>query len=146
MDKMDKLDRMLHSLPGHTPSAGLAAHIQAAIRRRHLRRRVIRWAAAGLLSVGGLWLVLLAVAGFSSYDLFSSGAPWLIGSADYLNLETLQLADGLWNGLFSLQTILSSTLVASIWLGVLLLCLAIFLAIDGQAFYVPSQPVEKYQN
>ena len=34
---MDKMDRMLHSLPRHSPSPELAAHIQSAIHRRHRR-------------------------------------------------------------------------------------------------------------
>ena len=136
---MDKMDRMLRSLPVHALSPELASNIQASIHHRHLRRRVVRWTAASLLALSGLWLISPAAAWLSSYDLYSSGTPWLIGSADYLSLESVQILDRLWNGMFSLQNMLGSSLAVSIWIGALLLCLAIFCAIDGQAFQTPSQ-------
>jgi hypothetical protein len=56
------------------------------------------------------------------------------------------MLEGLWNGMFSLQNLLGSTLILSIWIGALLLCPAMFLALDGQAFQGPSQPYPKLQD
>jgi hypothetical protein len=142
---MDKMDRMLHSLPGHSSPPELAAHIQAAIHHRHRRAQALRWMAAGALTVGGLWLVWPAAMWLSSDELFSSGAPWLAGSTDYLSLESGQMLDRLWNGMFSIQNLLGSSLVVSVWIGVLLLCLAMFFAIDRQALQNPLQPYTKYR-
>ncbi len=143
---MDKMDRMLHSLPRHSPPPELAAHIQAAVHRRHRRGQALRWIAAGILTVGGLWLVWPAAAWLSSNELFASGASWLAGSTDYLNLESGQMLDRLWNGMFSIQNLLGSSLVVSVWIGVFLLGLAMFCAIDRQALQSPLQPQTKYRD
>lgn len=137
---MDKMDRLLHSLPGHIPSPELAANIQSAIRRRHRRRQALRWVTASILTLSGLWLISPAAAWLSSNELFSAGTPWLFGSMDYLNLESVQLMEHLWNDMFSLQNLAGSSLVVSIWIGALLLCIAMFFAIDRQVFQIPSQP------
>ncbi len=143
---MDKMDKMLHSLPGHVPSPELAAHIQAAIHGRHRRRQALRWTAASVLTLGGVWLISPAAAWLSSNELYSSGAPWLAGSMDYLNLESGQMLDHLWNGMLSFQNLLDSSLVVSVWIGVLLLCLAMFCALDRQAFQNPMQQYTKLRH
>jgi hypothetical protein len=140
---MDKMDKMLHSLPGHVASPELAGHIQAAIRRRQRGRHVFRWTAAGVLTLSGLWLISPAAVWLSSNELYSSGAPWLAGSMDYLNLESVQMLDRLWNGMLSFQNLLDSSLVVSVWIGVLLLCLAMFCTIDRQTFQNPLRQYTK---
>ncbi len=140
---MDKMDKLLHSLPRHLPSPELALHIQASIRRRHHTRRALRWGAACVLGLSGLWLISPAAAWLSSNELFSSGTPWLAGGVDYLNLESVEMLDRLWNGMFSLQNLLGSSLVVSIWIGTILLCAALFCAIDGQVFQNRQQPYTK---
>jgi hypothetical protein len=137
---MDKMDQLLHSLPGHVPSPELAAHIQSSIRRRHHRKQALRWTMASVLTIGGLWLISPAAAWLSSSELYSAGTPWLVGIMDYLNLESVQLLEHSWNDLLSLQDLAGSSLVVSIWIGALLLCIAMFFAIDRQVFQIPSQP------
>jgi predicted anti-sigma-YlaC factor YlaD len=136
---MDKMDRMLHSLPRHVPAPELAVHIRAVVRRRHRNRRALRWTAAVVLTLSGLWLVSPAALWLSSNEMYASGTPWLASSLEYLNLESVDIFDRLWNGMFSLQNLLGSSLAVSIWVGLLLLCLAMFCAIDGQALQNPMQ-------
>ena len=143
---MDKMDKLLHSLPGYAPAPELAGHVQAAIHRRHHRREAVRWTAAGILTLSGLWLISPAAVWLSSNELYSSGAPWLAGSMDYLNLESVQMLNRLWNGMFSFQNLLDSSLAVSIWIGVLLLCLAMFCAIDRQALQTPLRQYTKVRH
>ena len=79
---MDKMDRMLHSLPGHVPPPELVAHIQAAIHRRHRNRQALHWMMACALTFSYVWLISPAAAWLSSNELYSSGTPWLAGSVD----------------------------------------------------------------
>ncbi len=139
---MDKLDRMLQSLPKHSPAPGLAAQIQATVRRRHHRRQRARWAAALVLALAGLWLIAPAVAWLSSSELYASGMPWLLSGVEAWNSESLQMADRLWNGMFTLQNTIGSSLVVSIWIGALLLCLAMFVTLDWRALQSPSNPLK----
>ncbi len=134
---MDKMDRMLHSLPQHVPAADLAARVRASIHRRHRRRVVMRGTAALMLALGGLWLILPAASWLSSMESYSSGTLWLASGMDYLNLESLQIVARLWNDMFSLQNMIGSSLVTSIWLGVLLLCLAMFFVVDWRSLQQP---------
>jgi hypothetical protein len=128
---MDKMVRMLHSLPRHVPSPELAAYIQTSIRRRHRNRQVLRWMSACVLTLSCMSLISPAAAWLSSNELYSAGVTWLIRSVDYLSLESVQMLDHLWNGMFSLQILAGSSLVIFIWIGAFLLSLAMFFAIDG---------------
>ena len=137
---MDKLDRMLQSLPKHSPAPNLAAQIQATIRRRHHRRQRARWAAASVLALAGLWLIAPAATWLTSDELYASGMPWLFGGVEAWNSELFQVADRLWNGMFALQNTIGSSLAVSIWIGALLLCLAMFVTLDWRVFQSPSDP------
>ena len=142
---MDRMDRMLHSLPRHIPSPELAAHIQASIHRRHRSRQILRWMAACVLTISGMWLISPAAVWFSSTDLYSSGTPWFLSIMNYLGLESVQMFDHLWNGMLALQNQAGTSLVLSIWIGALFLCLGLLFAFDGQEFPMPTPPFAKYQ-
>jgi hypothetical protein len=130
----DKLDRMLQALPKANPSPELAARIQRTIHRRHRRRQVTRWGSALALAMLGLWLVWPGVLWLSSGELYASGAPWLLGTVDYLSAESLDMVNGLLNGTLSAQNAVGSTFAFSTWIGALFLCCAIFLAIDARTW------------
>ncbi len=134
---MDKMDRMLHALPQDGPSPDLSVMIRAAVHRRHRRRQLVRWTGASLLAAVGLWLISPGIAWVSSGELLAPGTPWLLGSMGYLNYESIEMINSFWNGTFSLQNVIGSSLAFSIWLGALLLCSAIFLAVDSQAVQPP---------
>src|SRR5512135_2253500 len=127
---MDKLDRMLSALPQEEPSPELSARIRLLVHRRHRRRQVARWSGASLFGLAGLWLVWPGILWLSSGMLYAPGTPWLMGSLDYLNRESLDMLNGVWNGAFSAQNAIGSALGLSTWLGALSLCCAIFLVID----------------
>ncbi len=135
---MDKMDRMLHSLPKPTASPELAIRIQARIRGRHRRRQALRWTAASVLALTGLWMVSPAVIWLSTAALYSPSTPWLVTGADYLNLESIEMMGHLWNGMFSLQDTIESSLIVSVWVGALLLCLAMFFVVDWRMLQPPS--------
>ncbi len=131
---MDRMDRMLHDLPSEGPSPELAAAILATVHRRHRRRQAAQRATALVLGVLGLWLVSPAVAALSSSELFASGAPWLMGALNYMNYESFDMVSHLWNSIFSAEGVLSASVALSVWIGVLLVCGAIFLALDARAW------------
>jgi hypothetical protein len=137
---MDTLDRMLSALPEDEPSAELSARIRLLVHRRHRRRQVARWSGASLLGLAGAWLVWPAILWLSSSTLYASGTPWLMGSLDYLNHESLDMLNGFWNGAVSAQDAIGTALGLSTWLGALLLCCAIFLVIDSRAWQPASRP------
>ena len=140
---MDKMDKLLHELPGHEPSMKLASQIRQTVHRRLRRRRIARNIAASVLIISGLWLSLPALSSLSLSDLFDSGTPWLVTGLNTLNLETISMLTQLWNGMFSLQSAIDSSLVVSIWIGILLLCFGIFFAVDMQTFQTPIQSYKK---
>ena len=127
---MDEMDRLLRALPEEGVPDALAARIREAVRRRHQRRLAIRRAAASALAVLGIWLLWPGIAWASSGALFSSGAAWLVDSLQYLNYESADAFGRMWSGTLSAQGAIGSTLAVSILVGALLLCCAIFLAID----------------
>ena len=137
---MDKMDRMLRSLPKANPAPDLAARIQAAIHRRHRRRQATRWSGALLLGALGIWLMWPAILWMSSGELYASGASWLLGSLDYFNAESLDMVNRFLNGTFSAQTAVGSAFALSTWLGALLLCCAIFLVMDSRTWQPISGP------
>ncbi len=136
----DKMDGMLRALPKANPSPELAARITLTIHRRHHRRQVTRWSGALLLGALGLWLAWPGILWLSSGELYVSGAPWLVGSLDYFNSESLDMVNRFLNGTFSAQSAVGSAFAFSTWLGALLLCCAIFLVIDPRAWQPTSRP------
>ena len=133
---MDKMDRLLKHLPRHAPDAHLAARICSAVRRRHHRRQRARQVLALVFGLSGLWLALPGVAWFS-VDLTSTGMPWLMDGMNYLNRASLQAVGYLWNDLLSLQEMLGSSLMVSVWLGILLMGFGLLFTIDQQVFQMP---------
>ncbi len=131
---MDRMDRMLHALPSEEPSPALAAAILAAVYRRHRRRQALRRSTALVLGLLGLWLVWPGIAALSSSELFASGAPWLMGALNYVNYESFDMVSHLWNSIYSAEGALSASVALSVWIGVFLVCGAIFLAVDGRAW------------
>jgi hypothetical protein len=142
---MDKMDRMLHKLPEQEPSLALAARVKAVIHRRHRRRQILRWSVVIPSLVCGLWMVSPSW-WLSSSDLNASGVPWLVGSLNYLSLESFQVLERLWYGMFSLQGTLGSSLTISVWLGILLLCTAIFFVMGKGALQSPLEPFKMVGN
>lgn len=134
---MDDMDRLLRVLPSDEPSPGFAAAIAESIRRRHRRRRIVRRSAAAFMCVLGLWLIWPAILWLSSVELYVSGAQWLLGGLSSLNAESTEIMARTWNSVLSAQDALNASVGVSIWLGALLLCGAIFLALDP----VPWQPL-----
>ena len=144
---MDKMDRLLGMLPVPDPAPELVGHIRATLHRRQRRRQMLHWTAACVLAFSGLWLVSPAPSWWlSSGDLYSPAVPWLAGSLDYVGLESFQLLERLWNGVFSLQNTVVSSLEVSVWLGILLLGLAAFFAVDGWVFETPLEPYQTIRN
>ncbi len=138
---MDELDRMLGDLPEEPIPPGLAASVRLAVKRRHRRRIVLRRAGASLLAALGLWLLWPGIAWAASNELFASGAPWLAGSLESLNAESLDLLGRLWSGALTMQGAIGSGLAISILLGALFVCCSIFLAIDRASWQpIPAQP------
>lgn len=131
---MDKMDRMLGALPQEEPSTDLARRIHRAVQRRHHQRRAARLAGASLLGLLGLWLTWPGILWLASGALNVPGTPWLLGGLDYLGSESLGMVDRFLNSTLSAQNAIGSTFALSIWLGALLLCCAIFLAIDPRAW------------
>jgi hypothetical protein len=140
---MDKMDRMLHELPVPVAAPDLVGRVRLSIRRRHRRRQTVRGIAASVLTLSGLWLAFPAVPSIPFGDLFAPGAPWLFTSLDTLSLETYKILDQLWNGMFSLQSAMGSSLVVSLWIGILLLCFGMFFAVDMQAIQAPFHSHQK---
>lgn len=137
---MDKLDRLLGRLPEEGPAPDLAAAITMTVHRRHRRRQAARGVAASVLGLLGLWLALPGMNWLLSNDLFASGTPWLLGSLNYVNDESLDLVNHLLSTTFSAQTAIGSSIAISIWLGVVLVCCAIFLALDPRSWQFPRPP------
>ncbi len=131
---MDELDRLLGRLPEERPSPDLAAAITLAVHRRHRRRQAARGVAAFFLGLLGLWLAWPGISWLLTNDLFASGTPWLLGGLNSVNDESLDMANRLWNTVFSAQTTLGSSVALSVWLGALLVCGAIFLALDAHSW------------
>ncbi len=134
---MDKMDRMLRALPQEQPSPELARRIQRSVLQRHRRRQAARLTSASLLALLGLWLTWPGILWLSSGVLSASGTAWLLGSLDYLGSESIDMATRFLNGTLSAPDVVGSSFALSVWLGALLLCCAIFLAIDPRAW----QPV-----
>jgi hypothetical protein len=139
---MDKLDRNLKFLPRHIPSADLAVRICATVHQRHRLRVTIRRLVASALAMIGL---VLASPGFSwvAPDLFSSGVPWLSGSLGMFELESVQAVQQLWNDVFSLQSLINSSVVVSVWLGILLMGIGLSAVMDRRVFLPPMNTSEK---
>ncbi len=93
---------------------------------------------AAVLALAGLWQILPALAWLSSNDLYASGASWLVGGLNYLNVEPLQTASQLLNGAASVETLIGSFPGISIWLGAALLCCALLLIMDPRALEMTS--------
>lgn len=128
---MDDMDRMLRSLPQEIPASALASTVRAAVHRRHRRGQMFRRGAASLFAVVGLWLVWPGLAWILSGGMYASSAPWLFGGLDYLNADSADVLNRIWGGTFTLQNAIGGSLAASVWLGALFLCCAIFLAFDA---------------
>ncbi len=131
---MDKMDRMLRALPQEESSPDLARRIYRSVQRRRRRRRAARLTSASLLGLIGLWLTWPGILWLASGALSASGTPWLLGSLDYLSSESIDMANRFLNGTLSAPNAVGSAFALSIWLGALLLCCAIFLAIDPRAW------------
>jgi hypothetical protein len=127
---MDKMDRLLRRLPSVSTPDGLAASIGLLVQRRHRRSLLWRRASASVLALLGLWLLWPVLAWLSSGEPYASTAPWLAGSLDYINYGSFDWLTRLWSGASSIQGALGSTLDVPVWLGALLLCCSIFLALD----------------
>jgi len=134
---MDDMDRLLRALPSDEPSPGFAAAIAESVRRRHRRRRTVRRSVAAFLCALGLWLIWPAILWLSSGELYASGAQWLLGGLNSLNAESTEIMVHTWNSVLSAQDALGASVGVSTWLGALLLCSAIFLALDS----APWQPL-----
>jgi hypothetical protein len=137
---MDKMERMLRSLPAEAPSPELSAAIRAAVHRHHRRRQIARLAAAFLMALIGLWLLWPAIELLSSNAPFATGAPWLVGSLTYGSDGSVEMLNGLWDGTFSMQKAIGSTLAFSLWIGALLLCGSIFLALGLSTWQATPKP------
>ncbi len=133
---MDDMDRLLRALPAESPSPELASLIRAAVLRRHRRRLAIRRSIASVCGLLGFWLAWPGLIWLSSGQMYVSSASWLIGGLGYVSTASV---DSLWNAAFSVQDAMGSSLLLSIWLGALLLCCAIFLALDSAAWQ-PTWP------
>ncbi len=131
---MDRMDRMLHALPSEEPSPELAAAILTSVHRRYRRRQAVRRSAALVLGLLGLWLVWPGLAALSSGELFAPGMPWLMGALNYMNYESFDMVSHLWNSIFSAEGALGASVALSVWIGALLVCGAIFLALDARAW------------
>ena len=137
---MDEMDRLLGRLPEEGPSPDLAAAITTAVHRRHRRRQAARGVAASCLGLLGLWLASPGISWLLTNDLFASGTPWLLGSLNSVNDESLDMVNHLWNTAFSAQTSIGSSIAFSVWLGALLVCGAIFLALDARSWQPARRP------
>ncbi|HEX8990613.1 MAG TPA: hypothetical protein VF784_02950 [Anaerolineales bacterium] len=137
---MDEMDRLLERLPEEGPSPELATTIILAVHRRHRRRQIAREIAASFLGLLGLWLAWPGISWLSSNELFASGTPWLLGGLNYVNGESLDTLNRLWNTAFSAQTAIGSSIALSVWLGALLVCGAIFLALDARSWQPARRP------
>lgn len=138
---MDKMERLLKHLPRPVPAADLAVRVRIAIHRRHIRGLWLRRALALSLCLSGL---ALASPGFSflSVDLTSSGTPWLMQSLNLFQMESLNSVMSLWNGMFSLQISLGSSLIVSVWIGIGLMALGFFFGFDRRVFQMPMTPLK----
>ena len=98
-------------------------------------------AAAFILCLSGL---TLALPGFSflSMDLASSGMPWLMQSLNLFQMESLNSVMSLWNGMFSLQISMHSSLIVSVWIGIGLMTLGLFFGFDRRVFQMPMTPLK----
>lgn len=137
---MDDMDRLLGRLPEESPSPSLAAGIAGAVLRRHRRRRAARGVAGAFLGLLGLWLAWPGVSWLASSELFVSGAPWLAGALNSVNDESLEMVNHLWSSSFSTQTAIAASFAPSVWLGALLVCCAIFLALDPRSWQPARNP------
>lgn len=138
---MDKMERSLKHLPRPVPAADLAARVRIAVHRRHVRgvwlRRVVAW-------TFGLSGLALASPGFPFFplDLASSGTPWLMQGLNLFQMESPSSVMSLWNGMFSLQISLHSSLIVSVWIGIGLMTLGLFFGFDRRVFQMPMPPLK----
>ncbi len=137
---MDRMDRLLRALPGEDPSPDLAGAILVTIHRRFRRRQVARRVGAFLLGLLGLWLVWPGLAWLSSGEIFAPGTSWFMGGLSYVNSGSLDMLNSLWNTIFSAQNAIGSSVAWSTWLGAVLVCCSIFLALDARAWQSPAGP------
>jgi hypothetical protein len=79
---------------------------------------------------------MLALPEFSMLftDLGAPGIPWLMQSLDFLQMEAPASALSLWNGMFSWRFSLQSSLIASLWIGTILMALGLFFGVDRRVF------------
>ncbi len=138
---MDKMERWLKHLPRPVPAADLAERVRITVHRRHVRRVWLRRFAALTFGLSGL---ALAFPGFPlfSVDLASSGTPWLMQGLNLFQTESLTSVMSLWNGMFSLQISLGSSLIVSVWLGIGLMALGLFFGFDRRVFQTPMTPLK----
>ncbi len=137
---MDRMDRLLRDLPQDMPDARLIERVLASVHRRHRRRQIARWSGALVLGLAGLWQILPGLDWLSSSELYASGASWLFAGIDYLNYESLDLANRILSGALSAQNLIGASVPFSSWVGALLLCCAIFLALGSEVWQVPLRP------
>lgn len=137
---MDKMDRMLRDLPHDAPDASLVERVLASVYRRHRRRQVVRWSGVVVLGLAGLWQILPGLGWLSSSELYASSASWLFAGMDYLNYESLDLANRILSGALSAQNMIGASVQFSSWVGAMLLCCAIFLALGSEVWQVPLRP------
>jgi hypothetical protein len=138
---MDKLERLLKHLPRPVPAADLSARVRIAVHRRHIREVWLRRAASWIFGLSGLALASPAFS-FFSVDLTSSGTPWLMQGLNLFQTESVTSVMSLWNGMFSLQISLGSSLIVSVWLGIGLMALGLFFGFDRRVFQTPMTPLK----
>ena len=135
---MDKLDRLLEHLPRYVPAADLSARICSIVYRRQRQRRITRILFALAFGLSGLWLISPVMA-WLLMDLSSSAISWLVDGFNYLNAESSPGLGQLWGGLFSLQDVIGSSLITSVWLGILLMGFGLLFVIDRSVFQMPGK-------
>ena len=130
---MDKIERLLKHLPRPVPATDLAMRVRITVHRRHIRRV---WFHRAISLTFGLSGLMLALPGFSMFFtvLGAPGIPWLMQSLDFLQMEAPASALRLWNGMFSWQFSLQSSLIVSLWIGIILMMLGLFFGVDRRVF------------
>ncbi len=136
---MDKLDRMLRDLPAEEARPDLASSISLSVRRRHHRRQALRRAGAAVMGMLGLWLLWPVLAWLSSSELYTPNASWLTAGIQYLSEESLASAAQLWNSASAAQGTINSGTAVSVLLGAVLVCAAVFLAVDLASWQAPPR-------
>ena len=131
----DRLEALLHDLPGEQPPAGLAQRICKEIRERHTHRRQramqIRMAFSALLGLTGSWLALPLLAGaFQDMAFHASGVPVVVEWYEKARLDQVLWLGATLQSVVSFQEDLAADLGSTAWIGLIILTLGSLLVLD----------------